>query len=145
MTAFRRPRWGDAGSYALETVILAPLFFALLGLVIAGGRIQLANGAAENAARAAARAASLERDPVRALSQGREAALRSLADSGLNCTESSVDIDTSGLSAPLGQAATVEATVSCTVPLGDISLPGLPGAKTLDASFSSVVDQFRAR
>ena len=44
-----------------------------------------------------------------------------------------------------GQAATVTATISCTARLSDIALPGLPGAKTLTASFTSPIDTYRGR
>ncbi|MGO4459972.1 TadE/TadG family type IV pilus assembly protein, partial [Streptomyces sp. M-16] len=63
MNRARRINWReDRGSYSVETVILAPAIIALMLLMIAFGRITDASGAVDGAARAAARAASLERE-----------------------------------------------------------------------------------
>ncbi|MFI8200793.1 TadE/TadG family type IV pilus assembly protein [Streptomyces sp. NPDC085942] len=135
----------DRGSYALETAVLAPVMISLLLLMIAFGRVTDADGAVDSAARAAARAASLERDAGTAQSAARAAADRSLHGEGITCTVSSVDVDTGGFSLDLGVDATVTAKVACTAPLSDIGLPGLPGAKTLTASWSSPIDTYRGR
>ncbi|MCX4673642.1 pilus assembly protein [Streptomyces sp. NBC_01381] len=143
MTWFNRPP--DRGSVSLTTVICAPGFFLLLGLVIAFGRVDLATGSADAAARAAARTASLSRDPILGEQEARTAALTSLRESGLKCSNVDVAVDTSGLSAPLGEAATVSATVTCTARLDDIALPGLVGHKNLTSTMTSVVDTWRSR
>ncbi|MFI5905490.1 TadE/TadG family type IV pilus assembly protein [Streptomyces cyaneofuscatus] len=135
----------DRGSYALETAILAPAMISLLLLMAAFGRVIDADGAVDSAARAAARAASLERDAGTAQSAARAAADRSLQGEGITCTASSVDVDTGGFSLDLGVDATVQATIACTANLSDIGLPGLPGAKTLTASWSSPIDTYRGR
>ncbi|MEU5234616.1 TadE/TadG family type IV pilus assembly protein [Streptomyces anulatus] len=135
----------DRGSYALETAVLAPVTISLLLLMIALGRVTDADGAVDSAARAAARAASLERDAGTAQSAARAAADRSLQGEGITCTTSSVDIDTGGYALDLGVDATVTATIACTADLSDIGLPGLPGAKTLTASWSSPIDTYRGR
>ncbi|WP_331758259.1 TadE/TadG family type IV pilus assembly protein [Streptomyces anulatus] len=135
----------DRGSYALETAVLAPVTIGLLLLMIAFGRVTDADGAVDSAARAAARAASLERDAGTAQSAARAAADRSLQGEGITCTTSSVDIDTAGYALDLGVDATVTATIACTADLSDIGLPGLPGAKTLTASWSSPIDTYRGR
>lgn len=141
----RTRRAADRGSAAVETAILAPALIMLLLLIAAFGRVHLAQGKADSAARTAARTASLARDPATARQQARQAALDSLNTAGLHCSAVSVTVDTSGLTAPLGQASTVTATVSCTTTLGDLALPGLPGSKRLESTFTSVVDQYRAR
>ncbi|MBV7249281.1 TadE/TadG family type IV pilus assembly protein [Streptomyces sp. MW-W600-10] len=140
-----KQRWRDRGSAALGTAIFAPVFFLLLGVVVAAGRIQLAQGAADAAARDAARTASLSGSAEGAEAEAREAALASLGSSGLACREVVVTVDSGGLDAQVGQAATVTATVVCTVPLEDVALPGLPGSKTLTGEMTSVVDKWRAR
>lgn len=56
-----------------------------------------------------------------------------------------VSIDTSGYATDVGEAATVTATISCTANLSDIGVPGLPGAKTITASWTSPIDTYRAR
>ena len=39
----------------------------------------------------------------------------------------------------------VTATVTCQVPLSDLLLPGMPGSRTLTATFTSPLDPFRGR
>lgn len=140
-----RVRGGDRGSYAVETAILAPVMIALILLMIAFGRVTDADGAVDSAARAAARAASLERDASSAQAQAQAAADRSLQGEGITCSTSSVVVDTGGYALDLGTEANVTATVACTASLSDIGLPGLPGAKTLTASWSSPIDTYRGR
>ncbi|WP_406384712.1 TadE/TadG family type IV pilus assembly protein [Streptomyces sp. NBC_00117] len=135
----------DRGSAALGAAIFTPVFIALLALVIAAGRIQIAQGAADAAARDAARTASLAESPDTAQGEARQAAADSLRRSGLACSDIAVAVESDGIDAPVGQAATVTATVSCTVPLDDVALPALPGSKTLKSTMTSVVDQWRAR
>lgn len=136
---------GDRGSAALGAAIFTPVLIALLALVIAGGRIQIAQGAADAAARDAARTASLADSPDTSQGEARQAAASSLRRSGLTCSDIAVSVESDGIDAPIGQAATVTATVSCTVPLDDVALPSLPGTKTLESTMTSVVDQWRAR
>ncbi|MFF4449960.1 TadE family protein [Streptomyces sp. NPDC001502] len=146
MTRPSRRNWrSDRGSYSVETVILAPAVIALMLLMIAFGRVTDAAGAVDSAARAAARAASLERDAGTAQAAGAAAAELSLTGEGVRCTSSSVSVDTSGYSLDLGQEATVQVTVACTAPLGEIGLPGLPGSRTLRASWTSPIDSYRGR
>ena len=139
----RRDR--DRGSYALETAVLAPALIAILLLMVAFGRVTDAEGAVDSAAHAAARAASLERDASTARTEAQNAVTRSLDGDGITCQTSNVAIDTSGYATGVGEAATVTATISCTANLSDIGLPGLPGAKTLTASWTSPIDTYRAR
>ncbi|WP_329583500.1 TadE/TadG family type IV pilus assembly protein [Streptomyces sp. NBC_01361] len=141
----RRLMRQDRGSYALETAVLAPVLIAILGLMIAFGRITDADGAVDSAAHAAARAASLERDAGTAQAKAQDAVTRSLSGEGITCQTSNVAIDTSGYATDVGEAATVTASISCTANLSDIALPGLPGAKTLSASWTSPIDTYRAR
>ncbi|MGW2016832.1 TadE/TadG family type IV pilus assembly protein [Streptomyces sp. NPDC001927] len=135
----------DQGSYALETAVLAPVMIGLLLLMIAFGRVTDADGAVDSAARAAARAASLERDAGTAQARAQAAADRSLAGEGITCQNSTVVIDTAGYALDLGVEASVTATIACTANLSDIGLPGLPGAKTLTASWTSPLDTYRGR
>jgi Flp pilus assembly protein TadG len=140
----RRPA-RDRGSASLETAVIAPGIIALLCLMIAFGRVTDADGAVDAAAHAAARAASLERDATSAQNQARSAAENSLSGDGVSCQSTDVTVDTSGYSLDVGQTATVTATISCTAPLSDIALPGLPGSKILTASFTSPIDTYRGR
>ncbi|WP_331718390.1 pilus assembly protein (plasmid) [Streptomyces sp. NBC_01544] len=135
----------DRGSYAVETAVLAPAVIALLLLMIAFGRVIDADGAVDSAARAAARAASLERDAGSAQNKAQAAAARSLEGEGITCRTSSVTVDTAGYSLDIGVDANVTASIACTADLSDIGLPGLPGSKTLRASWTSPIDTFRGR
>ncbi|MFF0629930.1 TadE/TadG family type IV pilus assembly protein [Streptomyces sp. NPDC004296] len=135
----------DRGSYSVEVAILAPVLIALLGLMIAFGRITDAKGAVDTAARAAARAASLERDAATAQTKAQSAAAAALAGEGVTCHATNVSVDTSGYATDVGTDANVTATIDCTAPLSDIGLPGLPGSKTLSSSWTSPIDTYRAR
>lgn len=135
----------DRGSYSLETAILAPVMIGLLLLMIAFGRVIDADGAVDSAARAAARAASLERDAGSAQAEAQSAATRSLQGDGITCRASSVVTDTAGYALDTGVEAHVTATIACTADLSDIGLPGLPGTKTLTASWTSPIDTYRGR
>lgn len=134
----------DNGSAPLELVILAPVVLALIGLVIAAGRTSVAQGSVDAAARNAARQASVSLSPGAARLAALSSAKAALRADGLDCRPV-VRLDLSGFSAPLGQPAQVGASVSCTVPLSGLLVPGVPGAKTLTARFISPLDPYRSR
>jgi Flp pilus assembly protein TadG len=140
----RRPGAGDKGSLTLELAVLAPVFLLFLGLVVAGGRVALARGAVQAAARDAARQASIARDPAAAQSSAYASAVTTLASEHLACAPQ-VTVNTAALSSPPGQSGAVTATVVCTMSLSAIALPGLPGSITEQASASSPVDPYRGR
>lgn len=145
-TAFwtRRPR-SDQGSAAIEAAIVLPALIMFLCLAIAGGRIVTSGAKIDAAAEDAAREASIHRTAATAQSAARSAAAEALNDQGIKCASTSVHINTGGLSVPVGQVGTVTATVTCTVNLSDLLLPGVPGAKTLTSTATSVVDEYRQR
>ncbi|MFJ4003898.1 MULTISPECIES: TadE/TadG family type IV pilus assembly protein [unclassified Streptomyces] len=144
MTITERVR-DDRGALSLEAIILFPVILMTLLLVIALGRIGSANNAVDTAARNAARAASLERNGNTASSAGSQMARSVLGQQGLECTSTSISISTGGFSAQIGEPASTTATVTCTVRLSDVGLPGLPGSKTLTSSFTSSIDSYRQR
>ena len=135
---------GQDGSAALELVVLAPVLLALLGLVIAAGRTSIAQSSVDAAARDAARQASIALSPSAAQTAGLASAQAALRRDGLDC-DPVISIDTDGFSIPPGQPAVVSATVSCTVPLSSLYLPGLPGSHTMSFTFSSPLDVYRER
>jgi Flp pilus assembly protein TadG len=145
MTGRARRRVADSGNAALELVVLAPVLLAIIGLVIAAGRTSIARGALDAAARDAARQASIALNPYAAEAAGQASARAALRDDGLDC-DPVVTIDTAGFATRPGQPAPpVTATVTCVVPLADLYLPGLPGVRTLTATFSSPLDLYRSR
>jgi|tagenome__1003787_1003787.scaffolds.fasta_scaffold20466815_2 Flp pilus assembly protein TadG len=135
----------ERGSVSVELAVLAPVLLALLAFIVAAGRAQVARAAVADAARSAARDASLSRDAVTAEAVADDEARRSLAEQDINCTSVAVDVDTSAMQAPLGQSGDITVTITCTVGMGDLLVPGLPGSIDVNASFSSPVDAFRER
>ncbi|WP_411146444.1 hypothetical protein [Streptomyces sp. x-80] len=147
MTMLRRLHWreDDRGTYTLETVICVTFLLPFLGLLAAYGLAGVFDSSVDNAANSAARAASQAADADTAQARDHAAANASLRQDDRNCTSQTVSIDTSSFNAPLGQAASVTATVTCTIPLSQLTVPGLPGSKTLTATATSALDQYADR
>jgi Flp pilus assembly protein TadG len=135
----------DQGSVAIEAAIVVPPLIMFVCLAIAGGRLVMSGAKIDAAAEDAAREASVHRTAAAAQAAAQAAAAESLDDQGIRCASSSVAIDTGGLNVPVGQVGTVTVTVRCTVDLSDLLLPGVPGARTLESTATSVVDQYRQR
>lgn len=143
-----RGRWratGDGGAQSVELVLIAPALLGILLLLIAAGRLSIAEITVGHAAGAAARHAAMLRGEQESLLQAHATAELALQQSGYACRTLHVAVDTAGLRVPVGTVGTVSVTVTCTVALGDIALPGLPGERTLQASASSPVDAYRMR
>ena len=141
----RQPCRPERGSAALEAAIGLPAFMLFVALIILAGRVAIATQAVDSAATASARTASIARTAGDANASARSAAAASLADQNLRCVSTTVTLDTTGFSAPLGTPATVIATVRCVVNLADLALPGVPGTRTVTATATSPVDTFRER
>ncbi len=135
----------DRGSTTLELVVWAPGLLLMIGLLIVAGRVNSANAAVEQAAVDAARTASSARSTAGARDMAQASAKKTLAAQGLQCTTTTVVRDTSGFSTRPGQSATVTATVTCPVRLSDLSVPGLPGSRTVSHTATSSIDTFRER
>ena len=114
-------------------------------LAVLAGRTQIAEGAVQEAARAAAREASLARDAATAAALAGAQAERTLAAQDLRCQRTTVDVDTAGFQAPPGRSGDVTVTIACVVGMADLLAPGLPGAVTVEAPFTSPVDAYRER
>ena len=141
-----RPR-GDDGAFPLEVAILAPVLIAFLCLVIAFGRTTLAGNAVDAAAKAGAREASIARNAEDAKAYAEQAIARSLEQDGIDCGEAQpgyVELDRFSPN-NVGTPGWVTVRVNCTVSLAGIAFPGMPGSKTMKASFTSVVDAYRER
>ncbi|MGY1684928.1 TadE/TadG family type IV pilus assembly protein [Geodermatophilus sp. SYSU D00867] len=136
---------GERGSVSVELALLAPAFLLLLSFAVLAGRAQIAEGAVQEAARAAAREASLARDAATAAALAGEQAERTLAAQDLRCEGTRVDFDTAGFAAPPGEPGDVTVTISCAVGIADLLAPGLPGSITVEAAFTSPVDAYRER
>ena len=138
----RRP---ETGSAALEAAVGLPAFLLFVALVILAGRLAIATQAVQASASEAARVASIARTQGAASSAASSAATSSLANQNVNCVRSAVTLDTTGFGAPVGTPAQVTATVRCVVNVADLSLPGVPGTRTVTGTASSPIDTFRER
>lgn len=151
MLASRRPPaagrgWAmDRGSATIELAVLAPALLAVLGLVIVAGRISIAGSAVEQAAASAARAASIARDARGAESAAGRSARDSLRDQGVTCQPLTSSVDVGGFAVAVGSPASVTVRLRCTVPLADLSVPGMPGQRTVTAQMTSPIDRYRGR
>lgn len=135
----------EAGSAAIEAAVGLPAFMLFVALVILAGRLAIATQAVEASASEAARVASIARTQGAATSGATTAATSSLANQNLRCVRSTVTVDTAGFDAPVGTPARVTATVACVVSVADLSLPGVPGTRTVSATATSPIDTYRER
>jgi Flp pilus assembly protein TadG len=134
----------ERGSSTLELVVWTPGLLLIIGLLTVAGRVNSAHAAVEQAAVDAARTASSARSAAGARDMARASARQTLASQGLQCTTTTVAIDTSGFGTRPGQSATVTATVTCPVRLSDLSVPGLPGTRDVSHTAISSIDTFRS-
>jgi Flp pilus assembly protein TadG len=135
----------DRGSATVELVILAPTLLLFLLLAIYAGRVAMARQSVHAAAADAARSASIARTQSAAAGNARAVADATLAAEGLRCLDTQVHLDTAAFAAPIGTPGTVAATVTCTVDLTDLTVPGVPGSRRLTATVTSPLDTYRER
>ncbi len=139
----RRTR-DERGSAAVEIALLAPLLGALFLVVVFGGRVALARQTVQTATADAARAASIERTADDAQRAATQIAHATLANQGITCATTTIDVDTRGFKLLPGTPATITVTVSCDLVTADLSLP-LPGTIRVSATNSSELDLYRGR
>ena len=135
----------ERGSAAIEAAVGVPAFMLFVALIIIAGRVAIATQAVQSSASEAARVASIARTQGEAGDAAKSAATSSLANQNLRCVRTSVTVDTTGFATPVGTPATTTALVSCTVNLSDLSVPGVPGTRTVTATASSPLDTYRER
>jgi Flp pilus assembly protein TadG len=134
----RRVR-GEEGQAIAELVIVAPVLLLIVVLMVALGRIDSAQGDVESAARAGVQAAVVQTDAADAQTQAASAVTSTLAGAGLTCPSPQITTDTSDFVA----GGSVSVSVTCVTSLADVSVPGMPGSKTLSATSVAHIDQFR--
>jgi hypothetical protein len=137
-------RRDETGSTSMEAAIVLTAFMVFILIVIAAGRVSDTRTAVKTAAAAGARAASLERSAGAARSTASDVAAASLNNDGVACNPS-VSTSTGGFSVAVGQPAQVSTTVRCSLRLGDLLVPGLPGSVSMAATRTSVLDRYRER
>lgn len=135
---------GERGSTSIEAAIVIPTVMIFILLMVAAGRVALAQSQVVTAAEAGARAASIERSSGQARSSAAQVAAATLDSGGVSCSPN-VSTSTGGFAVPVGQPASVTTTVTCTVALGDLAVPGLPGSRTFTSTATSPLDTYRGR
>jgi len=130
---------GDDGLAAVELAVLTPFVIAALLLVVGFGRVTQGRQLVDQAAAAAARAASLANTPGQAHADGQQAAADTLSRAGVSCTALGVTVDTSAFH-PGGE---VSADVACTADLSGLALAGLPGSVRMTATARAPLEQLR--
>lgn len=135
----------ERGSAVIEAVIAIPAFVLFVVVIIAAGRVAMAHQSVEAAAAESARSASLARTAGEAQAKATAAGAQTLINQGLQCVSTTLTVDTSGFGVPVGSPAQVSATVTCAVDLGDLTMTGLPGTITVDATVGSPLDTYRGR
>jgi Flp pilus assembly protein TadG len=131
---------GEEGQAIAELVIVAPVLLLVIVLMVALGRVDSAQGDVESAARAGVQAAVVQADAGAAQTQASFAVTSTLAGAGLTCPSPQITTNTSNFVA----GGSVSVTVTCVTSLADVSVPGVPGSKTLTATSVAHLDQFRA-
>ena len=131
----------ETGSAALELAVATPAVLLVLLLIVAAGRMSTAHSQVQEAARDAARAASLQRTLPAAASAAQAATSRSFISQQVHCT--SLATSTSGSFGAPGVGGSVHVVVSCQVPLADLSLLPVPGSRAVTAEATSVLDTYR--
>lgn len=122
---------------SVELVLLTIPLVVILVFVAALGRFSSAHNQVDEAARDAAREASLHAGSTLVA----HAEATRIADDDLNgiaCADRAIDVDTS----KLHPGGSVTVRVSCHVPLGDLVLLKVPGRRTLTSTSTSVVDTY---
>jgi hypothetical protein len=134
----------ERGDVTIEAVVGVVALFLIFGLGLAGLRVLIADAAIDEAARSAARAASIARDGQAAAVTADRRARAVLAEQRLPCSSLNVAVDARDFAKSLGETGYVVATVTCVVPLVDLA-PGIGGSKMLRSEFRSPIDRYGAR
>lgn len=135
----RRRLHGDEGFSTLELVVITPFLLAMVLLVVGFGRVTHGKQLVQQAAAAAARAAALASTPGQAQSDAIAEASSALTQAGVSCQQMHPTVDTSQFHAG-GQ---VSVSITCVTNLADLTVVGFPGHKTLSASATAPLDQYR--
>ena len=120
--------------------MLAATVMIFVILAVAFGRYEATRTQVIGAARSAAEAAAVMPSMYQASSAASAAAAPELTGDGASCTRSHVTTNTQDFK-PRGD---VSVTVTCTVQLSDLGVPGLPGVATVVVTQVAPIDPYRA-
>jgi Flp pilus assembly protein TadG len=123
----------------IELVLLFTVLVVALLIVVGLGRIALGTLHTEQAAAAAARAASLTTTPAQARTSSQRVATETLRSAGITCRRVTIDVDTTSFH----PGGVVSVSVACTADLSGLAMTGLPGTVTVHATSSSVLETHR--
>lgn len=129
----------DRGLSSLELVLMTPVFLALLGLMFFLGRRATLQSEVREAAKVAAREATLYNDPAEGAAAGRIVGAATLAELSVSCRTPDVDVVVD----LAGAVPVAIAEVSCTVGFGDLWILPVGGEETFRATIVEPVDQYR--
>ena len=135
-------RSDEGGGATVELTLLAPVLLLLLLLVVGLGRLGVARGDVDGAARDAARAASARRSPAAARAAALRAAQDTLAARHVTC-RGSPDVGVAMGPGGFAPGGSVAVEVACDVDLAELSLLRVPGTRTLRARSVSPIDTYR--
>ncbi len=143
----RLRRRNERGAISVEFVVLLPVLVILIGVVVVGARVWWSRATVQQLAASAARQASISRSAGDAQSSARDLVRNDALRTSLKCSGGgpALSLDTSGFAIPVGEPATVNASVTCVVALSDVSLPFVPGSMTVSAEATSTLDRYRER
>jgi len=135
---------------AVEFVVAAPALIVLLLLIGAGGQVVSASGEVGEAARDAARQASLEinyADVQPGAQAAAQADLNNLCPGGAKVAPPELLTDNQQVPAAgwISGAQAVRVSVSCKVDLRAFTIIGIPASKTVTATATAPLDPFSPR
>jgi Flp pilus assembly protein TadG len=131
----------EDGLAAVELTLLMPFVLAVLAFLVIAGRLSTTRGDIAAASRDAARAASLAQTFPEAVTAATDTAKATLTDQQITCGSLDVDVGDTSTFVPGGE---VTVTITCSVSLRDVALPGIPGTTAVSATSVEVLDQYRS-
>jgi Flp pilus assembly protein TadG len=135
-----RHRLDQHGSLTVELVVLTPVLFVLAVMALIFGRVSESHQRVVEAATAGAQAAAVLPTPGSAGIGASVDAAVEVAGGDRSCARPHVTTDVSHYR----PGGFVIVTVQCQVELSDLSLPGIPGSTTMQASAAAPIDPYRS-
>ena len=130
----------ECGATAVEWVLMASVLVGFIMTVVGAGRFVDGRSQVNDAAYAAARAASLAPNLDAARQAGQKAAQESLAERGKACTTLTLSL----AGTDFRTVGHVNAEVTCQADLSDVVGFGLPGTKSFTATAVVPIEQYRS-
>jgi Flp pilus assembly protein TadG len=133
-------RLDQRGSLTVELVVLTPVLFLLAVTALMFGRVSESRQRVVEAATAGAEAAAVLPTPGSAGIGASVDAAVEVAGGDQSCVHAHISTDVSHYY----PGGFVTVTVQCQVELSDLSVPGIPGSTTMQASAVAPIDPYRS-